>query len=142
VDALKRAEALEAIRDTEGFSVLSEAAKRVRNIIKKSATESDLAQSELWTELLEPGAEDELYRAYRRAWQQIGPDGPLSNDYSNGFRVIANLRPAVAEYFNQVRVIVDDENLRRNRLCQLRLLDEHIFRRFADLSQIESATLT
>ena len=47
-DAQARAEAMEALRGGEDFEALSAAAKRIRNILAKSATAADWQAGELW----------------------------------------------------------------------------------------------
>jgi glycyl-tRNA synthetase beta chain len=57
--------------------------------------------------------------------------------YLQGLEQLAQLRPAVDRFFDEVMVMVDDAGLQNNRLA---LLDELLqsFRRVADLSRIQS----
>jgi glycyl-tRNA synthetase beta chain len=54
---------------------------------------------------------------------------------------IATLRPHVDLFFDKVLVMAEDAAVRQNRLRLLGRLDE-LFTSIADLSQIESSTLT
>ena len=63
-DAQARAEAMEALRGGEDFEALSAAAKRIRNILAKSATAADWQPGEVVPELLTEPQEKDLYEAY------------------------------------------------------------------------------
>ena len=63
-DELRRARALEKIRDTDDYLALAQAAKRTRNILRKSASDEDYLQGTLNPDLFRGEAEMELYKAY------------------------------------------------------------------------------
>jgi glycyl-tRNA synthetase beta chain len=138
-DALARGGALERIRDSEDFVALSTAAKRTRNILTKSAKPDDLTEAiqPVNEQLLAAGPEEDLYRAYNRLRPSLD-DLASHGEYEEAFRVLAGLRPQVDRFFDKVLVMDDDLRVRRNRLNLLSKLDLWVFRRFADLSQIES----
>ena len=66
-DALRRAEALEAIRGSEDFKALSAAAKRIKNILSKSAEEADWTPGEVSLELLRDEPERRLFEEFSAA---------------------------------------------------------------------------
>jgi glycyl-tRNA synthetase beta chain len=138
-DALGRGKALDRIRDSEDFVALATAAKRTRNILTKSAKADDLAGTvePIDEELLTAGPEEELYCTYNRLRPTVD-ELAARGEYEDAFRVLAGLRPQVDRFFDKVLVMDDDLRVRRNRLNLLSKLDLWVFRRFADLSQIES----
>lgn len=122
VDALRRAEALERVRGGENFEPLSVAAKRIKNILAKSATSEDWQPGEVDATVLEGGAERELYDAYVAVAEEAGTLGS-SGDYQRALGAVASLRPAVDRFFDKVLVMAPDPALRQNRLRLLAKLD-------------------
>jgi glycyl-tRNA synthetase beta chain len=133
--ALKRARALERIRDTEDYVALAEAAKRTRNILTKSARPERYIQ--LDPDLLREEPEKRLYQIYQSICEQIKQGGTLWRDYDAALALIARIRPVVDEFFDRVLVMHPDPALRANRIALLTWLDWNIFSYVADLSQIE-----
>ncbi len=140
VDVLERALAVEQMRGSDDFLGVCAAAKRIRNILTKSATGSDWKPGEPAEEWLEEEAEKELHREYRRV-KDFNLRHEDSTRYAKFLSMIASLRPAVDRFFDKVLVMDEDRNLRQNRLRLLAALNER-FSVFADLSQIESKALT
>ena len=143
-----RAKGLERVRKTEDFLAIAAAAKRTRNILTKSAKPEDFAgRSVVESGLLHAFEERELYEAYQAACSDLDkfekggePVGVRAElEYAGAFLRLAWLRPAVDRFFDKVMVMDQDLNLRANRLRLLTELDTLAFRRFADLSEIESA---
>ena len=58
-----------------------------------------------------------------------------TRDYEAALMEIAKLRPAVDKFFDKVMVMVDDDNLRANRLALLQTLVKE-FSTIADFSEI------
>ncbi|HLW78778.1 MAG TPA: glycine--tRNA ligase subunit beta [Terriglobia bacterium] len=138
LEAVRRAEALEQIRGTENFEVLAAGAKRIRNILTKSATGNDFSAGMVDESKIEPGPEAELYAAYRSVSEEAGKLN-AAGDYARALRAIATLRPPVDRFFDKVLVMAEDATVRQNRLRLLAQLNQ-LFSGIADLSQIESAT--
>jgi glycyl-tRNA synthetase beta chain len=142
--ALHRVQALEKFRDTEDFVALAQAAKRVRNILTKSAAEGELRAGSLDEALLEPGPEKELHQKYLEAYEILQVAGRFwsgrTYDYEKVFAYIATFRPFVDRFFDEVLVMTDDAALRRNRLLLLGCLDQEIFSKFVRLSEIVPGT--
>ena len=143
-EALHRVRVLEQFRDTEDFVALAQAAKRVRNILAKSATEVAQGRTSVDESLMEPGPETELWNKYHEGCATLGAGGPFwtggSYDYEMVFAYLSTFRPFVDEFFNKVLVMADDPALRRNRLLMLSLLDQRIFSKFVRLSEIVPGT--
>ena len=135
VEALRRAEALEAIRGGENFAALSVAAKRIKNILAKSATASDWQPGEVDRGILEEAPEQELYAAYTSAAAEAGRLAS-AGEYRKALEVIAALRPTVDRFFDKVLVMAEDRAVRQNRLRLLGKLDL-LFSGLAQFAEIE-----
>ena len=61
----------------------------------------------------------------------------MRGEYLPGLEQLAELRPAVDQFFDEVMVMVDDVKLKNNRLALLHQLLQS-FRRVADFSRIQS----
>ncbi len=133
-DAARRAEALEKIRDTGDFEALSVAAKRIKNILEKSASAADWQPGEVDTVVLEAAEEQELYNAYD-GFSDSAEKCRQEQDYEGALRAIANLRRPVDRFFDKVMVMAEDPAVRENRLRLLGKLDE-LFSGIAHFAEI------
>ncbi len=133
-EAAKRAEALEKIRGGEDFAALSVAAKRIKNILGKSATASDWQPGEVDLSLLEPGPEMDLNAAYA-ATADAAAKLAAAGEYGKALESIATLRPGVDKFFDKVLVMADDRAVRENRLRLLGKLDD-LFSGIAQFAEI------
>jgi glycyl-tRNA synthetase beta chain len=141
-DAIRRAAALEKIRDSEDFLALAVAAKRTRNILEKSAGRDDFAgRADVDASLIGDGPERDLYQAYLRARSRLETFYG-NGDYETEFRELAALRPVVDRFFDKVLVMDKEPKIRANRLRLLTELRAWVFTRFADISEIESSVST
>ena len=133
VDALRRLEALRAIRKTKNFEPLAVSFKRVRNILEKAGAAGKGAGSPS-AQLFEHEAEKQLCAAVRQAAGKV-EEQKRAGRYREALQVIAGLRPAVDRFFDEVLVMAENEEVRRNRLSLLaELLRE--FTTIADFSEI------
>ncbi len=134
-DAQARAEAMEALRGGEDFEALSAAAKRIRNILAKSATAADWEPGEVVPELLTEPQEKNLYEAYGRVAGEV-ERRRARKDYRGALEEISTLRPTVDRFFDKVLVMAEDPRVRQNRLRLLKKLDE-LFSGIAHFAEIE-----
>ncbi len=136
VDAAERVAAVKAIRHTKNFAPLAASFKRIRNILDKSAGILDKGQLEVQHELLWEPAERELHATAQR----IGMEATRrkkAGKYREALEAISELRPSVDQFFDKVLVMVEDANVRRNRVALLgNLLKE--FSTIADFSELVS----
>jgi glycyl-tRNA synthetase beta chain len=134
VDAVRRIEALKAIRKTRNFEPLAISFKRIRKILEKAGPESGWKLPAVRPDLFTEEAERQLHSqaaTVGREAEQYEREGR----YREALRGIAGLRPAVDIFFDDVMVMVDDEQIRKNRLTLLsELLSE--FSQIADFSEI------
>jgi glycyl-tRNA synthetase beta chain len=132
---LARARAIERIRSSDDFLSLSQSAKRIRNILSKSAQPADYEGREFDAQRLEPGPERDLYAAYERVRDEAA-EKRAAGDIHGALECVASLRPRVDLFFDKVLVMAEDPEVRRNRLQLLIALDR-LFTEDADLSLIE-----
>jgi glycyl-tRNA synthetase beta chain len=126
---------MEALRGGEDFEALSAAAKRIRNILAKSASAADWQPGEVAAELLCEDEEKELYVAYLGADAEAGRLFACG-DYRGALEVISTLRPAVDRFFDKVLVMAENREVRQNRLRLLKKLDV-LFSGIAHFAEIE-----
>jgi glycyl-tRNA synthetase beta chain len=132
---MARARAVEKIRSSDDFVGLSQSAKRIRNILNKSAKPSDYQGGNLDPQRLEAGPERDLYEAYERVLGHAAHKR-AEGDIYGALESIATLRSPVDLFFDKVLVMAEDPEVRRNRLKLMFALDR-LFTEDADLSEIE-----
>jgi glycyl-tRNA synthetase beta chain len=133
VDAQKRLVALKAIRKSKNFEPLAVSFKRIRNILEKSNFKKEEARA-IQPELFESGVERELFSAVRAAASRVQAE-KRAGKYQEALEVIAGLRKAVDDFFEQVMVMAEQEAVRANRLALLsEILRE--FTTIADFSEL------
>jgi len=137
VDAIARVAAIKAIRKAKDFVPLAAAFKRIRNILEKSAggaAKSGEKNSAVKPELFREEAERELHEAAQRIGEKAHTL-KRNAKYKEALEVIAGLRPAVDKFFDQVLVMAQEEDVRKNRLALLQSLLKE-FSTIADFSEI------
>jgi glycyl-tRNA synthetase beta chain len=133
VDAVARANAIKEVRSSDDFAPLFIAFKRIKNIIKQAR--------EKQFKILEAGAFYEMTPVESEIWNQMQPIGNdylercRRKDYAGALKELARLRTPVDLYFDKVLVMVDDPEVRANRLGVLNYL-LLTFNKIADLSEL------
>ena len=136
-DAVARAQAVTAVRQSGDFAALSAAFKRMRNILDQAREKGIAIPSEVNVLLLlEP---EETALAERSADLADEAEAMRAGgNYRTALERIATLRPQVDAFFEAVMVMVPEETVRANRLALLaRVLSD--FSRIADFSEIVTA---
>ncbi len=108
-DCLKRIEAFSAMKKDASFEVLSASFKRVRNIVK------DNSDSSVDQNLFEADAEKQLWSAYQ-ALELSSRKGLQNKDYLGLLENMLQLKNPIDRYFDEVMVMAEDKELRKNRL--------------------------
>ena len=126
-----RIRALQDFQSHEAAPALAAANKRISNILKKQ----DQATNTVGQKLLQENAEKELFKQLQALKEEVAQHCSQGN-YLQGLERLAELRPAVDMFFDEVMVMVDDVPLKNNRLA---LLDQLLqsFRLVADFSRIQ-----
>jgi glycyl-tRNA synthetase beta chain len=134
VDAAARAEAVSKVRGSADFESISIAFKRMKNILRQAyENKRHIAAS------LDPGALHE--EAEKELAAMIPPTVAAveklrsSCSFEAALLEVAKLRPAIDRFFDKVMVMVEDDNLRANRLALLQTLVKE-FSTIADFSEI------
>jgi len=134
VDAADRVAAVKAIRNMKNFAPLAASFKRIKNILEKSAGGSDRAHTAVSADLLWEPAEKELHAAAQRIGE-VARAKKKNRKYREALEAVSELRPAIDEFFDKVLVMVEDKNVRANRIALLgNLLRE--FSTVADFSEL------
>lgn len=137
VDAVRRMEAIKAIRKTKNFEPLAVSFKRIRKILEKAGPESGWKLSAVRSDLFAEESERDLHAKASAAMKQV-EQHKRAGKYREALQEIAGLRPAVDRFFDEVMVNADDAQVRKNRLTLLSgLLSE--FSTLADFSEIITA---
>jgi len=116
---------------TDEFEHLLVGFERVHNISKKH--ESDYFDSAKFVQ----NEEKELFEKYLEI-KPVVLDYIKHLNYKDALRKITELRPFIDRYFDKVFVMVEEEDIRLNRLGFLKTIDE-LFSEFGDLTLIEKA---
>ncbi|HEV2298245.1 MAG TPA: glycine--tRNA ligase subunit beta [Candidatus Acidoferrales bacterium] len=131
VDARSRIVALQAIRRTRNFEPLAIAFKRIHKILGKAGKDGVGAKTAA-PELFKEVAERNLYHAAEAARARVA-EHKRAGQYREALEAIADLRPAVDRFFDEVLVMAEDEAVRKNRLGLLAMLRKE-FSTIADFS--------
>ena len=133
VDAVARANAIKEVRTSDDFAPLFIAFKRIKNIIKQAREKS--------VEIREAGVQFEATAVESKIWQADAGIGQNylqrvgKKDYAGALKELARLRAPVDLYFDKVMVMVDDPQVRANRLGVLNYLLV-TFNKIGDLSEL------
>ncbi len=126
-----RLKALCAFLDLPEAASLTAANKRIANILRKAPAASAAG---IEVEALREDAEVRLYDSMR-AMRDAVAAATAERQYTAAFGRLAQLRPAVDAFFDQVMVMDENPQLRANRLNLLAEL-QALFARIADLSRL------
>lgn len=137
VDAVQRAEAVSAVRESEDFAAISASFKRTKNILRQAieAKKFDpaLAQTD-FSAKFDDSQEQDLFNIVEEVAPKVAALR-AERQYSEALSVMSNIRRPLDAFFDHVMVMVDDDEIRRRRLYLLnRLLAE--FSGIADFSEI------
>ena len=110
---------------------LAAANKRVSNILKKAELSTDAVIN---AGLFEVKEEEALYNQLEALKGQVNPLFD-AGDYETALRDLSSLREAVDNFFDNVMVMADDENIKNNRIALLSQMSA-LFLRAADLSRL------
>lgn len=135
-DALLRVTALEEIRKLPDIEPLSISFKRVMNILR---SEPLLKDEDVQESMLIEGSERKLHQSIWGIKETVEALVKKA-EYLEALRILAGLRVDIDSFFDNVMVMVEDVQLRRNRLALLQNIAS-LFLKVADLSLIRQMTL-
>ena len=128
VDILKRAETLAEFRLTSNFEVVYNALNRVLRILPENTHEI------VDRELLKDDAEEELYNHIVKSKSNI-ETAIQQREYTKLLTYLSELQPAIDRFFDDVLVMVENEDIRKNRLALLKIIADKIYA-VADLTKL------
>ena len=134
VDAVARAEAVSKVRGSADFESISSAFKRMKNIMRQASEKTKVIALRVDPVGLQEESEKELAALIPQTAATV-EKLRAARDYEGALLEIAKLRPAIDKFFDKVMVMVDDDNLRANRLALLQTVVKE-FSTIADFSEI------
>ena len=126
-----RLRALSAFLSLPDAASLTAANKRVANILRKAGESAPAAVD---AGALQAAAERHLFEAMRERRDGVAA-ATARKDYAGALALLAQLRPAVDAFFDQVMVMDENPKVRANRLALLARMRE-LFAGVADLSRL------
>jgi glycyl-tRNA synthetase beta chain len=134
VDAAARAEAVSKVRGSDDFKSISSAFKRMKNILRQASEKTNLIAMRVEVAALQEESEKELASMIPQTVAKV-EKMRIAHNYEAALMEIAKLRPAIDKFFDKVMVMVDDNDLRANRLALLQSVVKE-FSTIADFSEI------
>ena len=129
VDVQHRVDALRSARAWEDFESVVIAFKRAMNILKGLSLEEEVDPSAFSEE-----AEKKLYQAFLEARKNI--EASLGKrDYESALQGMIGMKKPIDDFFDGVMVMVEDKQVRANRLALLDAIGK-LFLRIADFSKL------
>lgn len=131
VDTVARVKALENFKSNPDCARLTVAFKRMSNILKSAERISDA----LFPELFREKEEKELYELR----EKIAPEILAlvsARDYKGAFKKLTSIKDVIDAFFDEVMVMVDDKEVKENRLALLNSVRE-LYSNIADLSKLQ-----
>ncbi len=110
----QRLTALQALQENDSIQTLAQINKRVKNLIRKNPIDHPKV---IATQLQEP-AEKTLYSMLLTIKEQVS-SSLQKNNYANALEQLTQLATPLAQFFDQVMVLTEDQALRHNRLSIL-----------------------
>jgi glycyl-tRNA synthetase beta chain len=134
VDAVARAQAVAKVRPSADFEAISTAFKRMKNILRQAEEAKKKIAASFDASALKEDAEKKLAEVIPQVAKRVA-ELSSAKQYDPALIEISRLRPAIDAFFDKVMVMVDDEDLRANRLGLLQTLVNE-FSTIADFSEI------
>ena len=134
IDAVARASAVAKVRPSSDFESISVAFKRMKNILRQAAETKKKIAEPFNPSALKDDEEKKLADAVPGVAKKV-KELSTSRQYEPALIEISRLRPAIDAFFDKVMVMVEDENLRAQRLGLLQTLVNE-FSSIADFSEI------
>ncbi len=134
VDVVARAEAVSQVRGSTDFKSISVAFKRIKNILRQA----DETGKRIGSVVDPSGFREEPEKSLAAQIPEVAHTVNTfrrAHDYSHALAEISRIRPAVDAFFDKVMVMVEDDQLRANRLALLQSLLKE-FSTIADFSEI------
>jgi tetrameric-type glycyl-tRNA synthetase beta subunit len=132
LDIDTRVQAVSAFKKLPEAASLAAANKRIRNILKKASEQIPAAVAD---DLLREDSERQLNARMTELGARVAPLF-AAGQYEQALSQLASLRPEVDTFFDQVMVMCEESEVRKNRLAILRNI-ESSFLNVADISRLQ-----
>ncbi len=132
LDFAKRIHAVQKFRTLPESESLAAANKRISNILKKTTSVNSTVNESLLTEI----AEQELFNQITNLAKDVAPKF-AARRYSNALTDLAQLRPTIDQFFDDVMVMDENEQIRNNRIALIASVNQ-LFSTVADISLLQS----
>ncbi|HKE33033.1 MAG TPA: glycine--tRNA ligase subunit beta, partial [Candidatus Angelobacter sp.] len=134
VDVVARATAVAKVRPSADFEAISTSFKRMKNILRQAQETRKRVAHPFNPSLLQEDVEKRLAGEIPKVAEKVN-SLRAGRQYEQALLEISRLRPVIDTFFDKVMVMVEDEELRAQRLGLLQtLVDE--FSSIADFSEI------
>ena len=131
-DTVRKCAAIEESRSESGFRAVCKSFKRLSGIYKQASSEAGVLSS--FNDIFASELEASIWAKIQEAGAGYLADCQFGR-YSEALTKLSNLGPAIAEYFDNVHILVEDPLLRFERLSLVRYLLV-TFTQIADFSEI------
>ncbi|TGG91500.1 glycine--tRNA ligase subunit beta [Natronospirillum operosum] len=132
LDIHRRVSAVSTFKDSSAAASLSEANKRVANLLAKA--DADLSRVTGTTALTEPAEAALLERL--QALETEVPQQVAQHDYAGALKALSSLKEPLDQFFAEVMVMAEDADLRQQRLALLYRVRQ-LFLQVADISLLQ-----
>ena len=136
VDFDRRLQAVQAFLDLDEAASLTAANKRIANMLRQAGKAGQADGIDVRKKLLLEPAEVALHEALGKAGRTVRPL-LKARRYTDVLRTLAGLKDPVDKFFDDVLVMADDEDIRKNRLALLGKL-RALFLDVADISRLSA----
>jgi glycyl-tRNA synthetase beta chain len=139
-DAVLRAEAVAEVKAgaSAEFEAISLSFKRIKNILRQAAEKGAAVAAQFNASALREAQEQQLARDVESISSKVRL-AREQRDYKSAVREIATVRPSLDLFFDKVMVMVDDADLRAQRLALLATIIAE-FSTIADFSEIVASS--
>jgi len=134
VNATARAQAVKGVLHLPEFQAIAAACKRMRNILKQ-AREAGIEPAAQFQALPDSADEEKRLAAFVETYAPRVEAQRQKKDYREALSLLSAAREPVDTFFDKVMVMVEDGNIRANRLALLQTLLKE-FSTIADFSEI------
>ena len=128
----RRAKVISSFMEEDYFEDLLTSYTRVNNLARKAGSQGEVDAS-----LLQESAEQELWEVVLKTEKDVEAAW-INNDYPEVLTILSHLRKPIDDFFDQVMVMSEDEEVRNNRLHLLQRIRQ-LFNRYADFSYLHAA---
>jgi glycyl-tRNA synthetase beta chain len=134
VNATARAQAVKGVLHLPEFQAIAAACKRMRNILKQ-AKEAGIEPAAQFQALPDSADQEKRLAAFVETYAPRVEAQRQKKEYREALSLLSAAREPVDAFFDKVMVMVEDENIRANRLALLQTLLKE-FSTIADFSEI------